>query len=185
VSAIDGRWRASIGSAVAALGGIASFELTATGLDLSFSLCALGGCAEAKNAPLGTAFEVAGLVCLLAALVASVRLSNRPFALTRALLAVPTVGTLGLVLIAISAPDFGEGGQNASLVVLVVTFTGVLVPPRAPGWWLVAGSTGAVVASLLGESVRVGVIAGTALFLAGIVGIDATLVPPRSQAPGR
>ena len=151
-----------------------AFVLARHGFELVLAFCALGGCGKPKNEGLGWAFVFAGVACLILGIVVSVRLSVVGHRVARALLAVPVVTAIGLVTLVTSLPDLGGWGQNVSLFALVVGFVGVLVPPQS-GWWSVGTLAGGLVTAVLGDSVWLGLVSGTAVFLAAIGIMDVSL----------
>jgi hypothetical protein len=165
------RWRLSAASVVVAACSISAFLLVREGLERSVSFCALGGCGHAENTGHGWAMLIAGLANAVLGIVVSVRLGDAGLRLLRAVVVLPAVAAIGLASLAVSLPDVGGWGENASIMLLVVGAVGVLVPPNSL-WWYAGAAFGIGVASALSESVWTGVVIGTATFLTSVVIIE-------------
>lgn len=117
------------------------------GVDLSFSMCAMGGCSEPESSGTGGLFLLGAGGIVLAGLLAAPHLAGASRPWLRSAAALPAATATGLVLLLLGVPSLGPWAENVTLFAVVGAALAVMVPPgrpvagassgssSAPSWW--------------------------------------------------
>jgi hypothetical protein len=152
--------RAAAALALAGLSTIAACALILRGFELSFSLCAMGGCSEPEDASQGEGLMLLGMLVGTTGAIGAPYVAGRvawwrlPYAVCFAIMGAATsVTALGPV---------SAGAWRLGLFLPLVAFVSTLVPPRHTHRRVAAILTGGVIAQWFGGPIALGLALGLA-----------------------
>ena len=141
---------------------VTSILMLGWGVDLSMTMCAMGGCTEAKDADAGGALLMGGFFVWLITVIAAPRAAGiRPrwYRPCLAPLAAIAVGLGGLWI----AQGLGQWFWQVIVFAMLAAYVGVLVPSRDRRVWAAGVVAGGAVAAAASDGFVVPVLVGLAV----------------------